>query len=99
MGKLLGAKTVNTANGLRRGTLHAERDANGRIIGVTLNVEGIGPVSFAHVSEQYANSPRSCNAAERLEALRGRACPMSAVRARRYERGNDADEYTDTASV
>lgn len=98
MGKLLGLKTINTANGLRRGTLHAERNAAGRIIGVTLNVEEFGPVSFAHITQNAAGRIYT-NAAERLEALRGSACPMSAVRVRRYERGNDADEYTDTASV
>lgn len=92
MGKLVGAKTVVSQGRLRRGTLHAERNAAGRIVTVSLTCEGIGYISFAHIQPGLPE----VNAAERLEALRGLACPLSAVRVRRNERagyGGHAPEY------
>lgn len=80
MSKLIGVKTINTANGLQRGTLHATRNAARRIMAVELEIDTVGVVSFSHIRIG------SGNAAERLEALRASACPMSAVRVRRYER-------------
>lgn len=78
--------------------LHATRNTAGRIIGVGLTVPGIGEVSFAHVREGEPG-----NAAERLEALRGSACPMSAVRMRRENRAEQGagsvSEFTDTDTI
>lgn len=97
MGKLTGAKSINTANGVRRGNLFVHRDGStGRIATVSLSIEGIGYVSFAHVHAAHAPG---LNAAQRLEALRGQACPMSAVRVRRYERGAENDVHAETAGV
>lgn len=92
---LLGYKTINTANGIRRGLLSAARGSDGRIFGVTLSIETIGEVSFAHVRDASYDG----NAAERLEALRGSACPMSAVRVRKYERGAYQQTFTNSPSI
>lgn len=101
MGKLLGAKTINTANGLRRANLVADRGigGTGRIRSVSLTIEGVGYVSFSHVAQLNPASTLRLNAAERLEALRGQACPMSAVRVRRYERQAYQEGYTQTPGI